>query len=235
MNSDLRLSVAAWASWDGQSDEVVTGGAVGERPALPASLRRRVTPMGRKALELAWSVLPEDGQGGEPPRLVLASRHGEYERTFGLLDGLAQSGEVSPADFSLSVHHALVGLLSIATGNRQGHCAVAAGTDSCGYGLLEAATFTAEQGRSSLLIAFDGLLPDIYAPVAFEPCPYPSAVAMLLVPPGQKAALHLDMRMEPRGQGAEICLQQELRAVLSRGGERLARGGRHDWRWRHEA
>jgi len=43
------------------------------------------------------------------------------------MEGLVAGEGVSPAEFTLSVHHALVGLLSIAQSNRRGHTALAAG------------------------------------------------------------------------------------------------------------
>lgn len=231
MTASIRFWVAAWSAWDERDDTLVSGGAVQARPQLPQSLRRRVTAIGRKALQAAWAVLPDQVE----PRLVLASRHGEYDRTIGLLDSLAADGAVSPAEFSLSVHHALVGLLSIATGNRQGHSAVAAGTDSCGYGLIEAASFVAEQSHPAVVICFDALLPEIYHAVAVEPCLHPLALAVLMVPPSWPGAVAIDMEFTPRSPGAEICLNQSLVQVLRHGGEQKARGGRHDWRWRHAA
>nr|WP_249208602.1 beta-ketoacyl synthase chain length factor [Magnetospirillum sulfuroxidans] len=230
MALSVRVWVAAWAAWEGQDQSVTVGGAVSVRPPLPASLRRRVTAVGRKALEAAWAVLPEQGS----PRFVLASRHGEYDRTFGLLGELAQSDEVSPAEFSLAVHHALAGLLSIATGNRQGHTAVAAGSESFGYGLLEAATFVAEQGVPAVLFYFDQPLPDSYAPVMEGDCVTPMVLALRLVPPSWPQARPLEMSLETRAGGGD-CLSQAFLAVLQNGGEGLAQGRRHAWRWRDAA
>ncbi len=96
-------------------------------------LRRRVSPLGQHALRAVWG-LPES----ETARLVFASRHGEFGRTLSILDALVSDEGVSPADFTLSVHHALAGLLSIVRKNRQGHTAVAAGSESFFFGLLDA-------------------------------------------------------------------------------------------------
>ena len=230
MALSVRMWVAAWATWGGQNESLTVGGAVTARPPLPASLRRRVTPVGRKALEAAWAVLPEEGS----PRLVLASRHGEYDRTFGLLNALAEGDAVSPAEFSLAVHHALAGLLSIATGNRQGHSAVAAGDESFGYGLLEAATFVAEQEVPAILFYFDQPLPDSYAPVSTDSCKTPMVLALRLVPASWPQARPLEMGLETRDQDGQPCLPQAFLTVLQQGGESVALGQRHAWRW-HDA
>ncbi|KAF0221456.1 MAG: hypothetical protein FD176_3165 [Rhodospirillaceae bacterium] len=227
------VRVAAWAAWDGHADVLAVGGMVPPaRPALPALLRRRVSPLGRKALQAAWAILPADCQ----PRLILASRHGEYARTFELLTSLSESAEVSPAEFSLAVHHALAGLLSIATGNRQGHSAVAAGADSFGYGLLEAACFVAEQATPALLFYFDEALPPIYAPISDDDGPaFPLALAALLVPQSWPAARVIHMHMESGDGQPGQCPARAFLSVLEQDGEAVAQGGRHAWRWSHAA
>ena len=159
----LSLSIVAWAAWSGKGDVMASGGAIHPATSLPASLRRRITPMGRKALEAAWMVLA--GRQEHEPRIILSSRHGEYARTLGLLASLAESGEVSPAEFSLAVHHGLAGLLSIATGNHAGHTAISAGVDSFGGALCEAAACLADGDGTVLLLHFDEALPDSYDPV----------------------------------------------------------------------
>jgi hypothetical protein len=225
----VRLRVASWAAWNDGDDGVRLGGAVSARPALPMSLRRRVSAVGRRALEAAWAVIPD----GEAPRLVLASRHGEYSRTFDLLTHLERDGEVSPADFSLAVHHALAGLLSIATGNREGHTAVAAGRDSFGYGLLEAATFVAERGVPAIVMYFDEPLPEDYAPVVEGDVDHAMAAAILLVPPSWLGGIDVEMRAEPPLGHGGAGMAEAFLGVVQRGGEAVVTGGRHDWRWRH--
>ena len=97
--------------------------AAGTPPSdpVPLLLRRRVSAIGQQALRAAWG-LPAAAEA----RLIFASRHGEFSRTLSILDALANDQPVSPADFTLSVHHALAGLLSIAQRNRLGHTAIAA-------------------------------------------------------------------------------------------------------------
>lgn len=220
----LCAGLAAWAAWLPGCAGMISGGAVPPATPIPAGLRRRVTPIGRKALETAWAILPRDGQ---MPRIILSSRHGEYARTFGLLTSLVDSGEVSPAEFSLSVHHGLAGLLSIATGNTAGHGAVAGGNESFGYGFIEAATSLAEAGQPVLLMHFDEALPGEYGAPAEEPV----ALALLLVP-GRDIALEMSPAAAPGADPLALCFATLLRDCAA---EASGRGERLSWRWRRAA
>jgi hypothetical protein len=162
----MRFSVRAWA--DGSGD------AAAGKP-LPAMLRRRATGLGKRALAAA-SSLPDTDKA----RYVLSSRHGEFSRTLAILKALAADEPVSPADFSMSVHHALAALLSIASGNHGGHTAIAAGEESFCFALIEAAARLAEApDEPVLLLHYDEPLPGEYA--AFNPpAAAPSVLALLL-------------------------------------------------------
>ncbi len=223
----LSARLVAWAAWLPGRAEMVSGGAVQAAASLPLSLRRRITPIGRKVLEAGWALLAKDGAA---PRIVLSSRHGEFARTFDLLTGLAESGEVSPAEFSLSVHHGLAGLLSIATGNTAGHSAVAGGNESFGYGFVEALASLAEGAPSVLLLHFDEALPDIYAPVA-DTAEEPVALALLLAP-GDDIALETS----PAAVSGNDPLALRFADLLtSDAPEAGGSGERLTWRWRRAA
>ena len=89
-------------------------------------------------------------------RYIFASRHGEFARTMRILSDLAEEQSPSPADFSLSIHHALAGLLSIHTGNKAGHTTVSAGRDTFGFAMLEAAaSLAANPDEAVLLVCYD--------------------------------------------------------------------------------
>lgn len=192
----LEIPVAAWASWADGEEMVSTGGAASPAPPLPALLRRRVTAIGRRALETAWAITA--GLGGSAPRIILSSRHGEYSRTMDLLRSLAESGEASPAEFSLAVHHGLAGLLSIATGNRAGHTAIAAGADTLGAALQEAAGCLAEGDSGVLLMHFDEPLPTEYDLVGGGAEP---RLALALLLGGEGRRLRLSWRPLDNGTG----------------------------------
>jgi hypothetical protein len=199
--------------------------------ALPLLLRRRVTPIGQHALQAAWS-LPEVAKA----RLVLSSRHGEFSRTLSLMQSLTKSGEISPADFSLSVHHALIGLLSIALGNRRGHTAVASGTESFCYGFMEAlAALQENPDEPVILIHYDEPLPEPFSTFNNQ-SEQPIALALALNMAGEGE--QFDFSWQPSLVG-QICSQSHaidfLHFIEGENQECISNGERHQWRWTRHA
>ncbi|MDY0873324.1 beta-ketoacyl synthase chain length factor [Dongia rigui] len=215
----------AWRAWAGQADAAADDASM---PALPMMLRRRVTPIGQKALgaAMACSSVTE-------ARYVLASRHGEFDRTVTVLNSLAQGEQPSPAEFSMSVHHGLAGLLSIHTGNRAGHTAVAGSLDSFGYGLVEAVSCLVEAPmRPVMLIYFDAPLPSAYAPFrAGAEVDLPLVLAMTLSAPAGDALSVSANAGADEDESQENLPLSFLRFLLGARPTATARGGRMTWRW----
>jgi hypothetical protein len=138
-------------------------------------LRRRLTPLGQAAIAMAYEVGADAGM-----HYVFTSRHGEFTRSLRLMEALAAGQPLSPAEFSLCVHNALAGLLSIGTHAQAGHTAIAAGPDSLAAGLLEVAgLLAADPGTPVLLVHFDGDLPAPFDALQPEPVAGPLALAVL--------------------------------------------------------
>lgn len=152
--------------------------------AVPVLLRRRVPREGQAMLRLAWPL------AGEGARIVASSRHGAFARSLAIMRAVRDGEPPSPAEFSLSVHHALAGLLSIAGHNRAGHTAVAAGPASLAAGLLEAAAGLEAGG--ALLMHLDEPLPapfDALLPSLAPPC----ALVLALMPEGAGERMTLEL------------------------------------------
>src|SRR5690606_18468196 len=115
--------------------------------ATPSTLRRRLSPLAQQGLNAAWSL-----SSSGPMRIVFSSRHSEFKRTISLFESLSNYHSVSPADFTLSVHHALTGLLSIAQKNNQGVIAIAGGPESFCYGFMEALAYINEHPSEPVLL-----------------------------------------------------------------------------------
>ena len=231
-NAELSLSFRLVA-WEAETSGRNLSGQGDRQDAKPppASLRRRITPVGRSALAAAWSLHTD----GESPRLIFSSRHGEYERIWSLLHSLAESGEVSPAEFSLSVHHALAGLLSIATGNRAGHTAIAAGVESFGYGLLEAVAAMTEDAKPVLFVHFDDALPEAYGTVAGDPAGQ-TIIALGIAPVDTGDGEMMVLSVLPGEGTRKDDLAERFIQFLETGQpEGEARGERMLWRWRRAA
>ena len=228
---------AAWApgreSWQGWC---AWAGIEMREPAQtptppPVTLRRRVSPLGQQALKAAW---------GMPSLIdscfVFASRHGEFDRTTALLRSVIAGEEASPADFSLSVHNALSGLLSIAARNRHGHTTIAAGRESFCYGLLEAAAkVTDTPDVPAILVFFDAPLSAPFDELFVEPADEPEALAVVLSigPPGS-GRWQVELSMSPAGESMRGSPALDFLAFLLPGtGSARSVGERHTWHWRH--
>ena len=85
----------------------------GESPAmpkrLPMMLSRRMSPASRYAVECALELLERHSVDA----VVSASRHAETARGEKSLIALANGQEPSPTDFTMSVHNAATGVLTI--------------------------------------------------------------------------------------------------------------------------
>lgn len=130
---------------------------VPDASAVPAMLRRRLNTLGRGAISQMLKLLPED----EELPMVYCSQHGDIERTLSVLLDLAKDGSVSPKNFSLAVHNAICGVLSIHSGLKGPINAIAAGEQALVPFLLEAAG-TLLDYEQVLCIMCDVPLPEVY-------------------------------------------------------------------------
>jgi hypothetical protein len=202
---------------------------------LPPMLRRRISAIGQMAFQACYGLSEQ-----RTARFIFCSRHGEFDRTLRILRSLIAKEPVSPADFSLSVHNALAGLLSIAWANTAGHTVIAAGADSFAYGLLEGvASLEASSDDRVMVVYFDDQLPHPYDEVAGsdDTC---VALALLLAPPRQNRddlAIGLgprDRTGHPQSASAPSATAQALdfiRFMLSDQREKTSIGDRNQWRW----
>lgn len=153
---------------------------------LPAMQRRRLSPLARMAFAVAWPLAEEYG----PMPLVYASRHGETPRNYELLCELARGEELSPTQFSLSVHNAIIGLWSIMRSDTSEMCALSTEADGLEHALLEACALLDEGAPQVLLVITEGVQPEPYRPW-IDDAPFPYALA-LVISPGRQWRLTLD-------------------------------------------
>ena len=101
---------------------------------VPPLLRRRMTDIEKIAIYLANQVAPNSSD----VFVVFASQYGEWHQTVRLFTQFFESGEMSPAAFSSSVHNASAGVLSLITHNKNSYTSISAGKNSLAAGVLEA-------------------------------------------------------------------------------------------------
>src|ERR1700691_2625239 len=83
---------------------------------LPTMMQRRLTPLGRTAAGMLHNSSSRSNSEQIP--WVVSCRHGDLHRMINLLSSLARNEPLSPTEFSMSVHNAIIGAFSIATKNK---------------------------------------------------------------------------------------------------------------------
>lgn len=170
-------SVDDWRQWSRNPALLPASDEAPDVSFLPAMQRRRLGRMARMAFAVGWPL----AEGYEQLPLVFVSRHGETPRTFDILRDLAADEPLSPTQFSLSVHNAVIGLWSIMRGSTCEMTALAAAGDGLEHGVFEAATLLAEGAPAVLLVVTEEQPPQAYAQW-IDDVPFPYAVGLLLTP-----------------------------------------------------
>jgi hypothetical protein len=225
----LQLHVAAWAAWAPGRDsaeawrdwagalaagaEEAAGGLELSAAAPPlvhldAMFKRRLSQLSRMILQVGHELA-----GGQEIDTVFASRYGEVGQQYKISRNLIESGEVTPAAFSLSVFNTPVALLSIAEKNHRRGSALYGGEASFCTALLEALALTGRSGEPVLVLCGDEALPEDWRPLAPGPV-FPHAVGLLLSPGAGAGTVSLSVEAAgsrplavPPGDG----LSQDLR------------------------
>lgn len=226
-----RTSTEKWRTWAGQNSPGSPASAGYEASTdLPMMLRRRATPVGRAALGAAMGL-----PAVKEARYILSSRYGELDRTASILSSLVDKEPVSPADFSMSVHHGLAGLLSIALKNTRGHGAVAGGGESFCYGLLEAASCIASRPKEPvILIHYDECPESAFAAQIDDPAGIGAIVAAVCLcekTHQDGIAMTMETRARDDGPSTDSHALDFLRFVLTDTKSSASRGNRLSWEW----
>ena len=189
-------SADEWEQWSRTPTRLQDSNEAPDVSFLPAMQRRRLGRMARMAFAVGWPL----SDGHERMPLVFVSRHGETPRTFDILRDLAADEPMSPTQFSLSVHNAVIGLWSILRGETSEMTALAAAGDGLEYGAFEAAALLAEGAPAVLLVVTEEQPPHAYAQW-IDDVPFPYAVGLLLTPGNEwQLSLNIDTQGAQRTQ-----------------------------------
>lgn len=223
---------------------------------IPAMLRRRLNGLGKAVLSVA---APLSKLYPDMPT-VFCSRHGDMDRTVKLLSDVSADEPLSPMHFSLSVHNAIAGVLSIATRTKSASTSLACNSGDISTALLEAGAISQEQRHSPVLcVIYDAPLPPPYPTEDFEPqAPYVLALVVTLPSNHQDSAeqalsdktlnspQHLQLQLCEKRQlsekqqplNADNSLPQALRLLefLINHDDKLSLDAdNHSWRWIKES
>lgn len=230
------LPIAAWEAWapgrstreawiDGSPEPTAPPATMADVTFVDPMLRRRLGPVSRMALNVAQRCLGE--RRGVP--MLFASRHGELARTLTMLEGMAAGDEVSPATFSLSVHNAAAGVLSIARQDTAPATAIAAGEETLGMALVEAAARLSTEHPQLLLVYADAPVPERYqADIATAESPHALALLFDLEQPRRLQVVTRAADGTPSG----TMMGDSLLPLLTGHARQAAWAGRHTrWEW----
>ncbi|TVT77391.1 MAG: beta-ketoacyl synthase chain length factor [Denitromonas halophila] len=230
------LPLATWEAWaPGRSTQQEwrasppeafdPAGAAADIGFVDPMLRRRLGPVARAALNVAHRCLGE--RTGVP--MVFASRHGELARTLTMLNDLAAGEEVSPASFSLSVHNASAGVFSIARQDTAPATAIAAGDETLGMALTEAAARLSAGQPQILLVYADAPVPELYTQ-DIDSAETPHALALLLDIRGP-SRLHVATQRASAAPTDRMMGLSLLHVLAGHGPSDIWTGQRSTWQW----
>ncbi|MEA9390026.1 beta-ketoacyl synthase chain length factor [Acerihabitans sp. TG2] len=216
-----------WRKWSLIAPAISADAPLPNCPNLPMMTARRLSAGSRLAVDNGLALLRRH----QPEAVVFTSRHGELERNQRILDALAQQHPLSPTDFTMSVHNAAVGSLTIVGNAPLVSTSLSAGEDSFQQGLVEALVLIKSGYQRVLLVDFDNHIPAFYHPLMASGTPnYPYATALLLT-----AGETLHCVSQPlEGKPLPRVLPQSLRFLhswLSGKREFSITGERLRWRW----
>lgn len=154
---------------------------------LPMMIKRRLTALGRQAIELLYQANDQK----KPIPWVIASRHADTLRKTRLLTCLAKKELVSPTDFGMSVHNAIIGTFSIATKNKEMHTAVSGSENTFESGLLEAYALQKDKKSTVGYLYYDTFLPDQLIGTSVQSYPTAYFAMILAEEKGQAGQLTL--------------------------------------------
>ena len=168
--STFSLTINHWVAWTTKTNslqEQVQDGANSEINSpppdvsqVPPMLRRRLSSLGKMALSTAYAALGAHNKGIPS---VFCSRHGDLQRTVNLLSDLADNNPLSPTQFSLSVHNAIAGVMSIARKDKSSITALSSMQQDIINVFLEAKGIMEEQHCHEVLcVIYDETVPLIY-------------------------------------------------------------------------
>lgn len=161
-------------------------------------LRRRLSFLSRMVVQVVHDV------SADLPKapVTFASEFGEIQRQFRISSEILDSGEVSPAQFSLSVFNAPISTSSIVEQNMSAYRAVFAGKKSFEDGLREAAAPLLSGRETERIFVFaDERLPEAYSTIASYPNPV-CALALYLSTDAKDSVCELDLSPLPEASTA---------------------------------
>lgn len=216
---------ALWRVWAQTSAPAPLAETTTSYAAIPAGVRRRLSPLGRCALSALASLKP---QADEPT--VWASSWGDISRTFKLTQTLSQHEDMSPADFALSVHNAVGAQAAIWLKNHASTSAVAAGPVTASCALLEA-FLKLQSSPSVLVVRYEESMPELWRNNDSDSAPLPCARALRLTSAPNAQTIKLKTVDAANVEKSACHILDEIRFLINGTDAYAESDGVRAWHW----
>jgi len=249
--SDLNLSIENWAAWipadaawipadgawipaDSGKQETTSDSRISTLEPdvrfLLANQRRRLSPLSRIVVDTYHRANSSPTEGLQIPS-ILCSTYGEHVRNTNLILDISANSDVSPTAFSLSVHNAVAGLISIFYGNEAPCLTMATNKKGVSVALFEAYSMLRETSQVSLTI-YDGPVHESYRN-ALPDSKDTAAISLILSPANlKKDTLHIKRIATESGAQVRSPFHEIVEIVkLLQGGEAQNQLVLGDWCW----
>jgi hypothetical protein len=233
--SDLNLSIEDWAAWipaESGKQETTSDSRISTLEPdvrfLLANQRRRLSPLSRIVVDTYHRANGSPTGGLQIPS-ILCSTYGEHVRNTNLILDISANSDVSPTAFSLSVHNAVAGLISIFYGNEAPCLTMATNKKGVSVALFEAYSMLRETSQVSLTI-YDGPVHESYRN-ALPDSKDTAAISLILSPANlKKDRLHIKRIATESGAQVRSPLHEIVAIVkfLHGSDDQAASGNGHD-------
>ena len=179
---------------------------------VPMLTRRRLSLLSKMVVYVNEAV----SKDMPPCKVTFASQYGEISQQLKISEALIQTGNVSPAHFSLSVFNASIANATILQKNTAGYSAVFSGKDAFRHGLADCiAALESGSEKERLFIFADEKIPETYAPVAGVP--YPNAYcALALRLSVEKTEGAVELEQSPLAGNFETAADEAMEFIKTR-------------------
>ena len=198
--------------------------------SIPKMLKRRFSPLARLVFSVVSQCLENDNR--QIP-IVFSSTHGELARSFKMMEKIEAGEDISPTAFSLSVHNAIAGLISMVYKNKRQSTVVAPGEEGIAAAFIEAIGLLQEGEQDVLIVLYDEPLVDFYPSEPYRLSVDDSyALALCLSRTGAGLALRFS-NLQLTGDDGEQPLQVAMLIDFLAGSEEklIVHTPRHSWCW----
>jgi Beta-ketoacyl synthase, N-terminal domain len=242
--SDLNLSIENWAAWMPAGAAAIPAASGKQEISsdsristlepkiefLLSNQRRRLSPLSRIVVDTYHRANENPTEGLQIPS-IFCSTYGEHVRNTNLILDISANSDVSPTAFSLSVHNAVAGLISIFYGNEAPCLTMATNKKGVSVALFEAYSMLRETSQISLTI-YDGPVHESYRN-ALPDSNDTAAITLILSPANlKKNRLHIERVATESGAKARSPFHEIIEIVkLLQGGEAQNQLVLGDWAW----